>query len=111
MGELIAIPVGQQRSEATTQARRDRLGRTIRIARGGLTQEQFAARLGLRQPAISAWEAGKVGLTAELLWSIESALDLQHGWLGVAGGLVDPSLDPFVVLLEASVADLRHQGR
>ena len=111
MGEVIAMPFERRGDDSEVQARRQRLGRMIRIARGDLTQMQLAERLGMRQPAISAWEAGKVTLTAEALWSIESVLGLQHGWLGVASGLVNPALDPLIVLLEASISDGRQQRR
>lgn len=103
MGEVIALHSRRSRDSNGEAARRQQLGKMIRHARGGLTQAELGVLLGVGQPAISAWEAGKVGLTTGLLWSIESTLGLEHGWLSVAGGFVDPSLEPLAVLLEASV--------
>lgn len=107
MGEVIALPSRRWSEAPGGQGRRERLGRMIRLARGGRTQAEFGALLGVGQPAISGWEAGKVGLTTELLWEIETSLGLEHGWLSVAGGFVAPALEPLAVLLEASVASQR----
>lgn len=104
MGEVIALPSRRWSDAMGGQARRERLGQMVRLARGDLTQVAFGALLGVGQPAVSGWEAGKVGLTAELLWSIEASLGLEHGWLSVAGGFIDVSIDPLAVLLEASIA-------
>lgn len=105
MGEVIPLLARPSVDEDST-ARRRLLGQMIRVARGSRTQAQFAAALGLKQPAISAWEAGRVGLTSEQLYAVESAVGLQHGWLSVASGYVDPDVEPLMLLLEASVGAL-----
>lgn len=105
MGEVIALRSQPSRNTVDERERRLRLGRMIRHARGEVTQAQLAMALGVGQPAISAWEAGRVRLTSEQLYSIETALGREHGWLSVAAGFVTPSLDALMVLLEASVAE------
>lgn len=107
MGKVIAF---LRDEEAVRHADlRSRIGATIRLARGALPQAELAARLGIGQPSISAWEAGRVRLTIEQIWAVETALGLAHGWVIAAAGLCDPDLEPLVVLLEASCLT-REQG-
>ena len=104
MGQLIHLPTRAQSPKFDGEdARRSRLGEVVRLARGTLTQAELANRLGMKQPAISGWESGRVPLGVEQVWRIETVLDLPHGWITVASGLTAPDVEPLAVLLEASV--------
>ena len=84
-------PRSTVRTPATAPARRrQRLGDAIRAARGDLTQLALATRLGVRQPTLSAWEAGKVDLTLEQVHTIEEMLDLAPGHLARVAGFQGP---------------------
>lgn len=50
--------------------------RTARIA-AELTQLDLATRLGVKQPAVSAWESGKAFPTAVVLLTLAGVLDLD----------------------------------
>jgi transcriptional regulator with XRE-family HTH domain len=63
-----------------------RLGRAIRAARADLTQAALATRLGVSQPAISAWESGSARIDLEKLLAIELELGLELGSLAAAAG-------------------------
>lgn len=67
-------------------ARRRALGAAIRGARGGVSQAHLAAQLGIRQPALSGWEHGRVGLDLDKVLTIEMALGLAPGILSGLGG-------------------------
>jgi transcriptional regulator with XRE-family HTH domain len=57
-----------------------------------VSQVELAQRLGLSQSSFSAWEGAKLDLTVEQVRSIEEALDLEPGFLLVAGGYVSVDL-------------------
>jgi transcriptional regulator with XRE-family HTH domain len=56
------------------------VARAARTARG-LTQEQEAAELGVKQPAVSAWERGQAFPSAGPLVALARLLDLDVGHL------------------------------
>ena len=76
------------RAAAEVAERRRGIGAAIRRARGHKTQAELAARLGIGQPALCAWEKGRVALDLEKLRAVELELGLQAGSLAVAGGYV-----------------------
>lgn len=98
------IPAAEAASSDSAVLRRRRhLGLAIRAARGALTQAELGRMIGVGQPAISAWESGRVTLTVDQLWAIEVALGLTHGWLCAGAGYLDGTLDPLLAQLEASI--------
>lgn len=73
--------------------------KTARVAKG-LTQLDEAAKLGLKQPAVSAWESGRSYPTPENLVEIADLLDLDLGELVrlIAAEARDPGpVDPQVL--------------
>jgi transcriptional regulator with XRE-family HTH domain len=65
------------------------IGRTIRELRGPMPQSELAATIGMGQPALSAWEAGKVDLTLDQVASVEDALGSPRGVIASSVGYVD----------------------
>lgn len=75
-----------------TAGRRRALGRAVRRYRGGVTQGELAALLGVSQASVSSWELGGVPLTCEQVASVERRLGLAMGTLLVEAGYVAESL-------------------
>jgi len=57
---MLAKPVAQAR-----QARKDDLADVIRDLRGELTQEEFAAKIGVSHPNVSQWETANIWISVE----------------------------------------------
>lgn len=68
--------VAEQRKTKLKEAREHR----------GLTQEEFAAHLGVSQQQLSRWETGNVAPSYEVIASIAEALDVSSDFIL---GLVD----------------------
>lgn len=79
----------QHLSETARAARRNRLGRAIREARGETPQADLGNALGIPQTTISRWERGLVDLTVEQVLSLEVVMDLKFGALLMNAGYVD----------------------
>lgn len=82
---------GRRRGDAPedVQARRRRLGETLRGLRGDLTQAELALRLGRVQSVVSAWESGDGDLSAEQARAVDATLELPTGTLLARAGYVD----------------------
>jgi transcriptional regulator with XRE-family HTH domain len=59
------------------------VGRRVRLARerAGLTQEQFAYKLGVETTSISRYETAQRAFSLEMLERVARALDVNLGWL------------------------------
>ncbi|MBD5395644.1 MAG: helix-turn-helix transcriptional regulator [Lachnospiraceae bacterium] len=52
----------------------------------GLTQKEFAERLGLKQNTIATYEMGKIGVSDTVLLSICREFDINEEWLRTGEG-------------------------
>lgn len=60
----------------------------------GLTQKEFAERLGLKQNTIASYEIGKIGVSDTVILSICREFEINENWLRTGNGKMRNILDP-----------------
>ena len=66
------------------------IGARIRLARGRLTQDEFAARLGISKSTIGKYERGERSPESDILARMRSVLGIDINWLLTGEGPMRP---------------------
>lgn len=81
------------------------LGRVLTQLRrnAGVTQVELAKAVGVDQTAVSRWEHAKDVFPAVLIPMMEVALDVPHGTMWAAAGLLDVTPVPQAIYADGSL--------